>query len=284
MGILDNIVSAFNETNENAHGARLKKDVFLTLELLHKAGPAIETESLMLYANLQKDVLRKCKSWSRDGQIKIANQLQAEARKDKDFDIGRSYGYYLASAFTESMVRDSMDAKLTFAHLGIIAIEIEKQIADQNKSATPKPDPVRMADLCMTGILMTAFWPSKGETSTKDFVPQINELTLDGKMIIAGVAFGVLDAITQNLQLNQAASLACMAAFFSGNLCYEDDAIPVVLKDLMIDSQKHGSKKYDSIILGGKAAHALSKDPDNLKPLSDFGFDVCDMLNAVSIW
>ncbi|GEM_PF-3474413 len=284
MGILDNIANVFNETNENAHGARLKKDVFLTLELLHKAGPEIEAESLMLYAKLQKDILGQCKSWSRDGQLKIANQLQAEARKNKDFDIGKAYGYYLASAFTESMVRNSLDARMTFSHLGVVAIEIDKQLVRQTKSEKPKPDAVKMADLCMTGILMGAFWPLQGEERTEDFFPKIDELTLDGKVIIAGVAFGVLDAITQKMELNQEESLGCMAAFFSEKLYYDNVAIPVVLQDLMRHSQRPGSKKYDSISLGGKAAHALSKNPDDLKPLSKCDFDVREMLDAISLW
>ena len=284
MGIFNNIANAFYETNENAHGARLKKDVFLTLDLLHKAGPEIETESLMLYATLQKDVLGKCKSWSRDGQIRIANQLQAEARKNQDLDIGKAYGYYLASAFTESMVRDSIDARMTFAHLGAVANQIDKQLVRQPKIENPKFDAAKMADLCMTGILMAAFWPLQGEERTEDFFPKIDELTLDGKVIVAGVAFGVLDSITQKMKLNQEESLGCMAAFFSEKLYYDNAAIPVVLQDLMRHSQRPGSKKYDSISLGGKAAHSLSKNPDDLEPLTKCGFDVREMLDAISLW
>jgi len=284
MGFFTSLKNAASHANEEAHGARLKKDVSLTLELLHKAGPEIEAESLMLYAKLQKDILGNCKSWSRDGQIKIANQLQAEARKNKDFDIGKAYGYYLASAFAESMVRDSIDARMIFTHLGVVAIEIEKQFVRQTKSEESKPDAVKMADLCMTGILMAAFWPLQGEERTEDFFPKLDELTLDGKVIIAGVAFGVLDAITQKMELNQEESLGCMAAFFSEKLYYDNAAIPVVLQDLIRHSQRPGSKKYDSISLGGKAAHALSKNPDDLEPLSKCGFDVREMLNTISLW
>lgn len=133
MGFLDKAWSTLKETNENAHGARLKRDTFATLELLHAAGPAIETQSLLLYAKLQEDIMEKCKSWSRDGRLKMADVLQAEARKHKDFDIGQAYGYYLASAFLESMARESLDANMVFVHLGVVAEEVRKQLALQTR-------------------------------------------------------------------------------------------------------------------------------------------------------
>lgn len=133
MGFFDKAWAAVKETNESAHGARLKRDTFATLELLHAAGPDVETEGLLLYARLQEDIMEKCKSWSRDGRLKMADQFQAEARKHKDFDISRSYGYYLASAFLESMVRESLDAQMTFLHLGTVAEEVRKQLAIQTR-------------------------------------------------------------------------------------------------------------------------------------------------------
>lgn len=287
MGILNNIVGALKDTNEAAHGSRLKKDVFATLDLLHRAGPEVETEGLMLFMQLQEQILSECKSWSREGHLKIANQLQADARKRKDFEIGRACGYYLASAFAECMVRDSPEAKLTLVHLGVVAAELEKQIAAQSQKSRIKkstPDIFGMADLCMTSVLTAAFWPPNGERSTDDFMPRLEELTLDGKVIVVGVAFGIIDGIGQRIGATDAETLACAAAFLSSKLYYEEAAIATIVKDMMAHSSRPGSNKYDYISLGGRAASAICADPNDLGPLSDCGFKVREWLDAIVLW
>lgn len=287
MGIFDNIVGALRDTNEAAHGARLKRDVFTTLDLVHAAGPTIETESLRLYLDLQRQILAKCESWSRDGKLKVAAQLQSKARENKDFDIGQAYGYYLASAFVESMARESPDAKMTFLHLGTIAEEIEKQLNQQvqsQKSRRKTPDTFSMVDVCMTGILTATFWPPSGERTTEDFMPKLEELPLDGKILIVCVAFGVADAIGQKTGQSQAATLATMTAFLGQKLNYVEHAIPGIIRDLMTHSGKPGTKKYDYIRLGGRAAISLMDDPDDLEPLSECGFKVREILDASFLW
>ena len=257
------------------------------MELINSAGPAIETESLRLYLDLQKQILEKCNSWSRDGKLKVARQLQSTARENKDFDIGKAYGYYLASAFVESMVRESPDAKMTFLHLGTIAVEIEKQLnlqVQRRSSRKETPDLFNMADVCMTAILTATFWPPSGERSTADFMPKMEELSLDGKVILVCVAFGVIDAIGQQTDQSQTATLATMTAFLSQRLNYVEHAIPTIVRDLMNHSGKPGTKKHDYIRMGGQAALALCRNPDDLDPLSECGFKIRELLDASPFW
>ena len=131
MGIFENIVGALKETNEAAHGARLKKDVFATLDLLHRSRSDVETEGLMLFLKLQRQTMAECHSWSRDGFLKAASQLQAEAKKHKDFEIGKACGYYLASAFCECMGRESVEAKMVLTHLELVVDQISTQLDSQ---------------------------------------------------------------------------------------------------------------------------------------------------------
>jgi len=287
MGIFDNIVGALRETSEAAHGARLKRDVFMTLDLVHVAGPAIETESLRLYLDLQKEILAKCDSWSRDGKLKVAAQLQRKARDNKDFDIGQAYSYYLASAFIESMARDSPDAKMTFLHLGTIAVEIEKQLNRQVQTRSARresPDTFGMTDICMTAILTATFWPPSGEKATEDFMPKMEDLPLDGKILIVCVTFGVMDAVAQRTGQSETATLATMTAFLSQKMNYVEHVIPGIVRDLIAHSGKPGTKKYDYIRLGGRAALSILDNPNDLEPLSECGFKIRELLDASFLW
>lgn len=288
MGILGNIVGALRETNENAHGARLRKDVFQTLELIHAAGPSIERESFSLYLRLQQEILDNCRSWSRDGRLKIASQLQAKARENKDFNIGQAYGYFLASAFAESMARESPDAKMVFLHLGTIAIEIEKQLDKQNKNRNEeieKSGSFGMVDACMVGILSAAFCSSGNEESTEDFTPMMENLPLDDKVLIVCVVFGVIDAIGQCTQQSQSSTLATVAAFLARKLHYSEQSIPVILRDLMLHSEKPETKKYEYIRLGGRTAFSVYNNPDNFESSTkECGLKMREISNTSIFW
>ena len=287
MGLFDNIVGALKETNEAAHGARLKSDTFTTLEILHRAGSKVETQGLQQYLRLFDDIMGNCDSWSRDGQLKVAAQLQAEARKNKDFDVGKACGYYLASAFLECMARDSPDAKLTFVHLGVVAEAVRKQLSEQVRSVPSSggsPDILPIVDKCMGCILGAAFWPVSSERTTGDFRARIAELTEDGQVIIVSVAFGLLDGIARLAKLDQTETLACMAVFLSQHLGYSDDEMAAILKDLMAHSSRTATKKYAYICMGGVAAVTFLDNMDEVGPLVECGFEIRKLLDAIVLW
>jgi hypothetical protein len=287
LGLFDNIVGALRETNEAAHGARLKSDTFATLDLLHRAGPKVETQGLQQYLKLFDHVMANCQSWSRDGRLRVAAQFQAEARKNKDFDIGKAYGYYLASAFLECMARESPDAKLTFVHLGVVAEEVRKQLSEQTRkvsSSRDAPDILPIVDTCMACILGAAFWPATDEKTTGDFCSRIAELTEDGQIIIVSVAFGLLDGVARLAKLEQAETLACMAVFLSSHMGYPEDVIPPILKDLMAHSGMPITKKYTYISMGGEAAFAFLNKMEDVRPLVECGFEIRKLLDAIVLW
>ncbi len=93
MGLLDDITRAVREANEGAHGARLKRDVFLTLELIGKSPQEIKAGSLQRFLSLREKILTNCQSWSREGKLKVAAQLQKRAREHKDLNVAEAYGY-----------------------------------------------------------------------------------------------------------------------------------------------------------------------------------------------
>ena len=282
MGIFENIVGAMKETNEAAHGARLKKDVFATLDLLHQSRPDVETEGLMLYLKLQRQILLECHSWSRDGFLKAAGQLQAEAKKHKDFEVGKACGYYLAGAFCECMGRESVEAKMVLTHLDSRARELpadSRTSSPRKPAAGHRPDMLEMVDKCMTGVFIALFWPVKDERSANDFVPRMRELTDGGREAIVGVAFGLIDGLCQKAGFDQAETLAIAAVFMGGTLTFTEEAVPAILKDMMAES---ATNEY--VALGGKAAFDFAMDPTSLKSLSDCGFEVRKRIDASPLW
>jgi hypothetical protein len=128
--------------------------------------------------------------------------------------------------------------------------------------------------ICMTGILISAFWPPSDEKSTEDFVPRMKS-----RKVICSVAFGVIDALGQRLQSNQAEMTACLAAFLWSKLRYEEAAVAFIIKELTEHSGKPGTDIYDYILIGGKAASAFFSSPETkLDTLTDAGIEIRPLL------
>ena len=128
MGLFDAFSSAVHDANDAAHAARLKLDTDRTLAMVRGMPPAVGGEALHLFLNLRANTRTQWDRWSLDGKVKAAKSLQDEARKHRDFDLGKACGFFLASAWLESSVRRSAAAAEVFDSLERLAADLERNV------------------------------------------------------------------------------------------------------------------------------------------------------------
>lgn len=133
MGLFNSITSALSEASEAAHAARLRGDTERTLEMVRRMQPAVGGEALHLYLNLRKNTTAQWDRWSIEGKMKAARNFSDEARKHKDFDLGKACGFFLASAWLESSVRSSAGAADVFRQLEALAHQLEQNVPAPNR-------------------------------------------------------------------------------------------------------------------------------------------------------
>jgi hypothetical protein len=135
MGFFSAFRDAVSETNEEVHGQRLLSQVQSTFDcfdsLDHRTLGAVGVGYLQIRSRLNHEMI----NWTRDGRIRIARQMQEQARQALDTDVAGSYAKWLAGAWLESGERNSANAKDALNMLDSYAVHFRKVMEEVYRNA-----------------------------------------------------------------------------------------------------------------------------------------------------
>jgi PHP family Zn ribbon phosphoesterase len=125
-GIFGRAMAAILETNEQAHGNRLRDSLASTGQQLKKLDEAIVISAIKGFLEKRAELATQRPNWSREGCIKVGRKLQDQAREKFDFDQSESYALWMAGAWIESGARTSTDAEDVHRTLDELARSMER--------------------------------------------------------------------------------------------------------------------------------------------------------------
>lgn len=134
MGFLGKLVDAAIEANEEAHAVRLERGFHDTIRRLQALGDRIRGEALVKFLKRRGALEAASPNWSVEGRIKAGRELQAEARKEYDFNQTESYSLWLAGAWLEARARSSERAQKVYSQIEELASILSSEA--KNRSAT----------------------------------------------------------------------------------------------------------------------------------------------------
>ena len=111
MGFFSSIFDAAAEANDEVHGQRLLSHVSSTFESFYSLDERVVGVLGLCYIQIRDRLDLEMINWTREGRIRIAMQMQDQARKTLDTDVAGSYAKWLAGAWLESGERKSQNAR-----------------------------------------------------------------------------------------------------------------------------------------------------------------------------
>lgn len=121
MGLLSGIWNAAAEANEEAHGARLRReldDAATKLGEMQKEGVA---EVVALFVSKRSKLIQHRGNWTVEGRLKMATTLRNAGRERLDFNVVEAFSLWMASAWLESGERRGANAAFVHDQLEALA-------------------------------------------------------------------------------------------------------------------------------------------------------------------
>ena len=132
MGFLSSLREAVSETNEDVHGQRLLSQVQSTFDCFESLDlrtlGAVGVGYLQIRSRLNHEMI----NWTREGRLRIARQMQDQARQALDLDVAGSYAKWLAGAWLECGERTSQKAQVALHTLQMYESELRRTLNRQN--------------------------------------------------------------------------------------------------------------------------------------------------------
>jgi hypothetical protein len=135
MGFFSGIKDAAFKANEDAHGARLLREFRDSIGKMGNMPSERSDEIIQRYVSKRAKIKPSMVNWTFDGILSMAKSLKDEARRVTDLNIIEGYALWMTSAWLESGVRTSDNAREVFTQLDELAKEHESIIDE----ASAKP-------------------------------------------------------------------------------------------------------------------------------------------------
>ena len=132
MGLVSSLLGAISETNDEVHGQRLLSHVQSAFACFESMDRQVLGAAGLGYLQTRSRLLSAMANWTREGRIRIARQMQDQARQALDTDVAGSYAKWMAGAWLESGERHSAKARLALDMLDMYAVELQR-VTDEVK-------------------------------------------------------------------------------------------------------------------------------------------------------
>lgn len=137
MGFFSSILGAAKEANDEAHGARLLMEVQSTFSAMENLDRERQARAMGGFLEILGRLKAELPNWSVQGRIDLGRQMQQQARAAFNTDMAGSHAKWLAGAWLESSVRNSLKAKQAHSLLQGFADHVLGRIQKDNVSTLP---------------------------------------------------------------------------------------------------------------------------------------------------
>ena len=117
MGMFAALRNTAVEIHEDARGRILHGELTGTLRAMQSMPEAMVMEIGSRFSIKRSRLLANIGNWTVEGQIRMADTLRTESRKQLDFNVVEGYALWMTSAWLESGVRQSDLAQGVLRHL-----------------------------------------------------------------------------------------------------------------------------------------------------------------------
>ena len=138
MGLLNTLKSAVVDANEQAHAARLQRDLPLTMQQIDALPDNLKVQALQRFLESREVVVRDIANWSRNGALSIAKGFFRHAKREYALNKKDALAHALAGLWLEGGVRNSDTA--ADVH------ETIEALANAMLGASQRGDPPQQAD------------------------------------------------------------------------------------------------------------------------------------------
>jgi len=130
MGFFSLIRDAAAEANDDVHGERLQRHVLSTLQTFQSLDQRVVAAISLGYLQIRDRLNVEMINWTSEGRIRIARQMQDQARQALDTNVAGAYAKWLAGAWLECGERKSQKARVTLNTLDMYESELRRTIQE----------------------------------------------------------------------------------------------------------------------------------------------------------
>lgn len=231
-------------------GEKLYKEMDRAMRDFAGATPSTKAEILVKTEALISSIEIESERWSPGGKQKAARHLQAEGRRQRDFDIAAYITQFFAGAWLEAkLLQDDPHARHVLKTIELLRDESESAQIGSAKPDDNTNDMGPLVEMCLTAVLAVYF-----ADQTTDLACLLSYLEFEADVVtqqVHALAFGMIDGLAQLKQMTQSEHLATASLFFLTYINSDPSAAAMIVGRLI--RIKPGHSLYDFIRAGGRA-------------------------------
>lgn len=240
-------------------GERLYKEMDRAMRDLNTTTPSLKREILAKTESLISRLQAESERWSSEGKRKAARHLQAEAKRQRDFDIASYAAQFFAGAWLEAeQMPNDPHAKHILKTIELLIDESPHGSSLETEKSGEISAIEKLFLMCFTVVLGVYF--GKQTTDLKYLVRLLNETGQPVVNQAHAIAFGMIDGLAQMKNMSQNEHLAMATMIFLTHLSNDlTEASGIIAKLIRVVP---GHQLFEFIRAGGETMVKFTSTQD----------------------